>query len=154
MKIERGKGGRRAVAERGADFPFETLLGADPEHGLALELAEDHPASPWAEEALNNLASAYIRQDEDDDADRILRLMLSNAPRGRYAERAATKIGWRAYRAGNMREAAETFERAAAAFPRADNRPAWLYWSARARDQMNESTVAIERYAIAAEGRP
>ena len=115
---------------------------------LALELADDHPASPWAEEALNNLASAYIRQDDDDDADRILRLMLSNAPRGRYAERAATKIGWRAYRAGEMRDAAETFERAAATFPRADNRPLWLYWSARARDLLNESTLAVERYAI------
>ena len=115
---------------------------------LAQQLAEDHPASPWTEDALNNLASHYIRMDEDEDADRILRLMVSNAPRGRHAERAAWRIGWRAYRAGNMREAAETFERAAAAFPRADNRPAWLYWSARARDQMNESTVAIERYAI------
>lgn len=115
---------------------------------LALELANDHPASPWAEEALNNLASAYIRQDQDDDADRILRRMLANAPRGRYAERAATKIGWRAYRAGEMREAAETFERAAATFPRADNRPLWLYWSARARDLLSESTLAVERYAI------
>jgi soluble lytic murein transglycosylase len=115
---------------------------------LTLELAEDHPASPWAEEALNNLASSYIRADADADADRVLRVMLANAPRGRYAERAAWKIGWRAYRTGNMREAAETFERAAAAFPRGDTRPAWLYWSARARDLLNESTLAVERYSI------
>jgi len=115
---------------------------------LALQLADDHPASSWTEEALNNLASHYIRMDEDDEADRILRLMVANAPRGRYAERAAWKIGWRAYRTGNMREAAETFERAAATFPRADNRPSWLYWSARARDLLNESTLAVERYAI------
>jgi soluble lytic murein transglycosylase len=115
---------------------------------LTLELAEDHPTSSWSEEALNNLASSYIRTDDDDDADRILRAMLANAPRGRYAERAAWKIGWRAYRTGNMREAAETFERAAAAFPRGDNRPAWLYWSARARDLLNESALAVERYSI------
>ena len=115
---------------------------------LTLELAEDHPASSWAEEALNNLASSYIRANADDEADRVLRAMLANAPRGRHAERAAWKTGWRAYRTGNMREAAEVFERAAAAFPRADNRPAWLYWSARARDLLNESTQAVERYSI------
>jgi soluble lytic murein transglycosylase len=117
-------------------------------NNLTLKLAADHPTSPWTEEALNNLASYYIRQDQEDEADRILRMMVTNAPRGRYAERAAWRIGWRAYRAGNPREAAETFERAAAAFPRADNRPAWLYWSARSRDLLNESAVALERYAL------
>ena len=66
--------------------------------------------------------------------------MAANFPRGRYGERVAWRIGWRAYRQGSYREAAETFERAAAAFPRADNRPGWLYWSARARDLLNEST--------------
>ena len=86
-------------------------------------LVDDFPNSPWTEEALNNLASHYIRNDDEDEADRIFRIMAANFPRGRYGERVAWRVGWRAYRQANYREAAEIFERAAAAFPRADNRP-------------------------------
>jgi soluble lytic murein transglycosylase-like protein len=32
--------------------------------------------------------------------------------------------------------------------PRADHAPAWLYWSARAHDQIGEATIANERYRI------
>jgi soluble lytic murein transglycosylase len=115
---------------------------------LALELAEDQQTSPWTEETLNALATYEIKADDDAEADRIFRMMAVRFPRGRYAERAATRIGWRAYRQGGYREAAETFERAAAAFPRADNRPSWLYWSARSRDLLNESSTAVDRYSI------
>ena len=115
---------------------------------LTRRLADEHPESPWTEEALNALASHYIRADQDDDADGVFRLMLASAPRGRYADRAAWQVGWRAYRNRDLRFAAETFERAAATFPRADYRPSWLYWSARARDLLNESSAAVERYAL------
>jgi soluble lytic murein transglycosylase len=115
---------------------------------LATRLAQDHPTSPWSEEALNDLASHHIRLDEDEDADRVFRQMLKSFPRGQYGDRAAWRVGWRAYRQRDFREAAETFERAAAAFPRADYRPSWLYWSGKARDRLNESAVAVERYAI------
>jgi soluble lytic murein transglycosylase len=116
---------------------------------LARALVNDHPDSPWSEEALNNLASHYIVIDEEDTADQIFRQMVRLFPRGRYGDRAAWRIGWRAYRAGNYREAAEVFEKAAAAYPRADYRPSWIYWSGRAREQSDDASVAAERYALA-----
>ena len=116
---------------------------------LANGLVEDHPDSTWAEETLNNLASHYITVNEDAEADRVFRQLLRSFPKGRHAERAAWRIGWRAYRAGNFREAAETFEQAAFAFPRADYRPAWLYWSGRAHTQLDEPAIAASRYGIA-----
>ena len=41
-----------------------------------------------------------------------------------------------------LAETVQVFESAAAAFPRADYRPAWIYWSGRARDRMGDSTGA------------
>ena len=114
----------------------------------ARELASDFPRSPWAEEALNGLATDYITADEDDEADGVFRELLRLFPRGRYAERAAWKVGWRSYRAGEFSDAAAIFESAAAAAPRADNRPAWLYWAGRARDRLDEPTTANARYRL------
>jgi soluble lytic murein transglycosylase len=116
---------------------------------LATRLVEDHANSRWAEETLNNLASHYIIVDDDAEADRVFRQLVRSFPKSRYGDRAAWRIGWRAYRAGNFREAAETFEQAAAAFPRADYRPAWLYWSGRAHAHLNEPEIAASRYVIA-----
>jgi soluble lytic murein transglycosylase len=115
---------------------------------LARKLVEDHPRSSWAEETLNNLATHYITVDDDAAADLVLRQMLASFPRGRYADRASWRIGWRAYRAGEFREAAEVFERAAQAFPRADYRPAWLYWSGQARLKLDERPLAARRLAL------
>ena len=115
---------------------------------MARALANDFPESTWAEEALNNLATYYIQQDNDEQADGVLRDMYARFPRGRYAERAAWKVGWRAYRARNMSEAARYFESAAGNFPRSDYRPAWLYWSARARDAMDDKVAATSRYQL------
>jgi outer membrane protein assembly factor BamD (BamD/ComL family) len=75
---------------------FEQLVGA---------LEKDFPESTWAEEALNNLATFYIQEDRDDEADAVLRTMYTRFPRGRYAERAAWKSGWTSYRRGDMSEA-------------------------------------------------
>jgi soluble lytic murein transglycosylase len=116
---------------------------------LARRLVADHADSSWAEETLQNLATHYITIDDDEQADRVFRELLQRFPRSRHSERAAWKVGWRAYRAGNVREAAETFERAAAAFPRADYRPAWLYWSGRSRARLKQPELAAERFAVA-----
>ncbi len=117
---------------------------------LATRLLADHHEGPWAEETLNNLASHYVIVDDDTAADEVFREMYKRFPKGRYAQRAAWKIGWTAYKNGRFSEAAELFEAAAAAYPRADFRPSWLYWSARARDQMGEARVANARYQIVA----
>jgi soluble lytic murein transglycosylase len=130
------------MAQRGLknEDSFVALVGA---------LAKDFPASSWSEDALNHLATYYIQQDQDDEADAVLRDLYARFPKGRYAERAAWKIGWRTYRAGNMGDTVQFFESAAANFPRSDYRPAWLYWSGRARQAMGDPATSTARYQLA-----
>ena len=74
--------------------------------------------------------------------------MYARFPRGRYAERAAWKVGWAAYRKGDMSEAARYFESSATSFPRSDYRPAWLYWAGRAHAAMGDMPGAVARYQL------
>jgi len=112
-------------------------------------LADDFGAQSWAEEALNNLATYYIVTDDDDRADAAFREMYEKFPEGHYAERAAWKIGWRAYTHGRYDETVRYFESAAAHFPRSDYRPSWLYWSGRAHDALKQTELADARYTLA-----
>ncbi len=114
------------------------------------QLVDEFPAQTWAEEALNNLATHYILQSEDERADETLRELYEKFPIGRYAERAAWKIGWGAYRNGRLADTTRIFDTAAADFPRSDYRPMWLYWSARAHDTLGEKELAEARYTLAA----
>jgi soluble lytic murein transglycosylase len=115
---------------------------------LSRGLVADHPDSDWAVEALNNLASYYIVVDRDADADAVFRELLRRFPRHRHSERAAWKAGWFAYLRDDFREVVEVFDAAAATFPRSDYRPSWLYWSARAYDQLGSSDTANARYRL------
>ena len=110
---------------------------------LTRALVEDFPDSTWSEDALNNLASFHIVNDEDDLADAVFREIVSRFPAGRYAARAMWRVGWRSYRQQRYAEAADLFERAAAAFPRSDYRPSYLYWAARAREQSGDDAGAV-----------
>jgi soluble lytic murein transglycosylase len=111
-------------------------------------LADEFPTQTWSEEALNNLATHYIVADEDAKADEIFREMFGRFPTGRYAERAAWKIGWLSYRNRNYAETISVFERAAANFPRSDYRPPWLYWSGRAYEGLNQTAQADARFKL------
>jgi soluble lytic murein transglycosylase len=117
---------------------------------LARRLVADFPDSSWAEETLNNLASHYITAEDDDEADLVFRELTKRFPRGRYADRAAWKIGWSAYKRDAFAETARVFEAAAAASPRADYRPSWLYWAARSRDQLGQMPAAAGLYRVVA----
>ncbi len=117
---------------------------------LARELVADHPESSWTEETLNNLASHYITNDDDAAADEVFRELARRFPKGRYGDRAAWKVGWLAYKQDRFGDAAGTFEAAAAAFPRSDYRPSWLYWAARSRDQLGTRPAANALYRIIA----
>ena len=143
------KGGAREAEAR---FFYLTAVRGLGDQSTYLDLARkfvaEFPNSPWSEETLNNLASHYIITDDDDAADLAFRNLLQRFPKSRYAERAAWKTGWRSYRKGDFRDAAETFENAAATVPRSDYRPSWLYWSGRSRDQVGERDVAAARYRL------
>jgi soluble lytic murein transglycosylase len=114
------------------------------------KLVDEFPSQSWAEEALNNLATYYILQSDDDLADQTFREMYQKYPTGHYAERAAWKVGWYAYKSGRHADAIAAFESAAAHFPRSDYRPSWLYWSGRAHEALREPQIAGERYALVA----
>jgi soluble lytic murein transglycosylase len=117
---------------------------------LSHAFVEKYPNSAFAEEVLNNLASAYIIDDQDDEADKIFREIVNRYPAGRFTERAAWKAGWWAYRQGQFTDALQYFDRGAAQFPRSDYRPSWLYWSARAAQQAGDIETGIARLRLTA----
>ena len=145
---------RGASREAEARFFYLSATRALGEHGtyvtLVRALVAAHPDSSWAEDALNNLASHHLTLDQDRDADDVFRELGRRFPRGRFADRAAWKIGWEAYKRRRFAEAARTFETAAAAFPRADFRPSWLYWAARSRAHLGQDAAANALLAVVA----
>ncbi len=114
---------------------------------LARQLVKEFPDSSWAEETLNNLATHYILDNEDQQANAVFRELSARFPGGRHAERAAWKTGWWSYKNGQVDEAAKIFESAASTFPRSDYRPSYLYWAARAHDRLGDRRSANDRYA-------
>lgn len=126
-------------------------LGASADYLKTIRrIADEFSTGTWAQQALNDLAAHYIRLDEDDQADSILRELYAKYPLGGYADRAAWRVGWRAYRAGRYAETTLYFERAASDFPRSDYRPRWLYWAGRAHENLNQRAPADERFKLAA----
>ena len=117
---------------------------------IVRRLVDEFSSQSWAEEGLNNLATRYIMQDDDALADRTFREMYEKYPTGHYAERAAWKVGWYAYKNGRYPDTIRAFESGSANFPRSDYRPAWLYWSGRAHDALRETSLADARYALVA----
>ncbi|HEV3063316.1 MAG TPA: transglycosylase SLT domain-containing protein [Vicinamibacterales bacterium] len=113
-------------------------------------VVNEFPNQSWAEEALNNLATYYILQSDDEEADAAFREMYRKFPTGHYAERAGWKVGWWAYRNDRYADTIAAFESAAGNFPRSDYRPSWLYWSGRAHEALKDRALADARYALVA----
>ena len=80
----------------------------------------------------------------------MFRELVRRFPGGRYADRAAWKTGWFAYKDDRFSEAASTFEAAAVASPRANYRPSWLYWAARSHDHLGNEPAATALYRVVA----
>jgi soluble lytic murein transglycosylase len=143
--------GHKSLAPE-AQFGVIASTRALGEHDEAKSLTEDfvarNPNHPLAEEALNEVARRYVLDDEDGKAAEVYTRMVDRFPSGAHAERAAWKAGWWAYRQKNFQETVRVFERGAAAFPRSDYRPSWLYWTARSYEQMGETSRAVERYRL------
>lgn len=115
----------------------------------AQRLAKEFPESPWSARALDELATHHVLQDRDDAAMDVFREIIDQFPDAPAAERASWRYGWAQYRSGQHAVAAQAFERGAAAFPRSDFRPAYLYWAGRAHAQLGGVTEARARLSVA-----
>ena len=149
--------GLRPWLERGARqaearfFALSALrgLGRDDEFlDQTRALVRDFPDSSWSEEALNNLGTYYILKNDDAAAAQAFDELYRRFPGGPRAERAAWKAGWWSYKNGEYAETVRIFEQAAAAFPRSDYRPSFLYWSARSHGKLNAGPNAESRMRL------
>lgn len=142
------RGSRKAEALFFSLLALRELGRTDDYVRLSRQLVSEHPTSSWSEDALNNLASYHIVNDDDEQADQVFRELHAKFPKGRYAERAAWKIGWWAYKHARYAETVKFFEQTAAAFPHSDYRPAYLYWAARAHESLGAPEAAHARYRL------
>ena len=115
---------------------------------LTRALVSDFPESSWAEEALNNLGTHYILNNEDELAAQAFRELYQKFPKGPRAERAAWKAGWWSYKNADYANTVSVFESAAAAFPRSDYRPSFVYWAARAHAKLGRGDEAAARLRL------
>jgi soluble lytic murein transglycosylase len=143
---------RKASRRAEAQFFYLSAMRELGQHAefvrLSRELVEAWPQESWAEETLNNLATHYILVSDIPSADAVFLEVLQRFPSSRHAQRAGWKVGWAAYRQGRFDDGIRQFETSAARFPRSDYRPSWIYWAARAHDQLGNTSTANARYAI------
>ena len=142
------RGARQAEARF---FSLSALRGLERgEEFVALTqaLVRDFPDSSWSEEALNNLGTYYILENDDESAAKAFAELYAKFPTGPRAERAAWKSGWWSYKNGEYADTVRVFEKAATEFPRSDYRPLFLYWSARSHGKLKAGTDAESRMQL------
>ena len=141
-------------ASRKAEARFFSLsafreLGQDDQYvTLTRALVSDFPDSSWAEEALNNLGTHYIVNNEDELAAAVFAELFQKFPKGPRAERAAWKAGWWSYKNADYANTVSVFETAAGVFPRSDYRPLFLYWAARSHAKLGHGDEAATRLRL------
>src|SRR6185436_8882984 len=113
---------------------------------VARTLANSSAEPALIEEALNDLGTFHVLRDEDEAAAAVFTEIFERFPNGAYAERAAWRSGWAAYRSGRFSDAIRIFDLAVATLGRVDRRPSYMYWSARAHAQRGEREVAAAGY--------
>ena len=107
---------------------------------------DGNASSSYAEVALNDLATHYILANDDEKAVGVFREIVTKYPSGGVGDRAFWRTGWWAFRAGNYAETIRLFEAANSLYPRADYRPGWLYWTARAEERLGNHAAAATGY--------
>jgi soluble lytic murein transglycosylase len=117
----------------------------DYEEGVR-DFAKSGADRPFIERALNELGTYYILEDEDEKAAEVFAGYYEQFPQGLFADRAAWRAGWWAYRHSEFDNAIRIFESAAIAMRRADFRPSWLYWAARAHAENGNGEAAVAGY--------
>jgi len=101
-------------------------------------IVSEFPTSPWAEEALFDLANFYQKDALDERALPYYRRLLDDFPDGHYLERAAWHVGWADYRAKRFEEAANILERTARLRTSRWSTPGFLYWAGRTRLELKQ----------------
>ena len=145
----------KTIADKGGPFADEARyaylgvlrdMGRTPEYveGVTAFAVDGQPS--WAERALNELGTFYILEDEDGEAAKVFAQMYARFPAGAFGDRAAWRAGWWSYKSGDYAETIRIFESAAVTHRRADYRPSWLYWAARAHGQLGHRTEALEGF--------
>ena len=117
----------------------------DYEEGVR-DFAKSSADRQFIERALNELGTYYILQDEDEKAAEVFADYYEQYPQGLFADRAAWRAGWWAYKHGEFDDAIRIFETAAVSMRRADYRPSWLYWAARAHMENGNREAAVAGY--------
>jgi soluble lytic murein transglycosylase len=110
----------------------------------------DFPGNPWAEEALLSLANHFTKDARDEEALPYWQRLLEAFPQGRYADRAAAKVGLAAFRAGRHEAAIQAMLPVARSRPDARSSAGLLYWSGRAHDAAGDEARARELWQQAA----
>ena len=143
-----------AMLERTAETEY-FILGnmrelRDKDYDARLRAFIERANSPlFIERALMDLAQFHVLANDDAKAAEVFAESYRRFPQGALAERAAWKAGWWAYRTGDYPAAARIFDSAAAGMRRADFRPAWLYWAAKARAEQKQTESALAAYSRA-----
>ncbi|MGE3275240.1 MAG: transglycosylase SLT domain-containing protein [Vicinamibacterales bacterium] len=160
VRLGRATQARRALAAYLDDGPYSaearlhdvlaTRAGRAADYvAAALKYARDYAGTELAAYALDELGTHHIIVDEDEEAAAVFERIVREYPSGEFAERAAWKAGWWAYRHDRYADTIRFFEQGTATFPRSDYRPAWLYWTAKSYEQLGDRKTAIERYQLA-----
>ncbi len=120
-------------------------IGKDDEAVITfLGLAQAHPESPLADNAL--FLAALIKKHEraHREALALFRKVVADYPNSSYAPRALWESAWSLYLSGDFAEAANTFALLS-------NDPAWrekaLYWQGRALEASRQGKAAFSLYA-------
>jgi peptidoglycan lytic transglycosylase len=136
-------GGPRLAEARYYYFSALRHLGQDARYlDLAKAFIATSADATLVEDALNDLGTYYILQNDDEQAAAVFADQYRRFPTGAHADRAAWQSGWWAYRTGRYAETVRVFDAAVASLPDSDYRPSWLYWAARARLQLGQREAA------------
>jgi soluble lytic murein transglycosylase len=106
------------------------------------DVAYRFPGTPWAEEALLQLANEFQKDARDDEAVPYWRRIFEQYPEGRYAERACWRVSWADYRAGRYELAAQSLEKTARVRAPSSATAGFLYWAGRARAAQGQTEAA------------
>ncbi len=135
-----------AVEAEAAYFLARIKARRQPAPALYEDLVARFPGTPWAEDALLNLAQHFQKDALEDQALPYYRRLLAAFPNGRYADRATWRVAWWEFRAGHYGIAAHMLEQAAQARPEGFSASGFLYWAGRSRAALGESEPATALY--------